>query len=120
MNEEAVRRAYREIRNAANSSSVKRAARHLHDAMHAEPEGCNVIVRMSVVRPDREFLPALLRHLNDGWNSYAGHMRIVDVEILSGESAFPPVGAAEAVKDHERGLVAVDKSALPEYPSDLP
>lgn len=57
----------------------------------------NVLVRLDVVRPDSEYLPALLAKRIDGWDSYAGHIKVRDVSVIYGEEPFPEGGAQVAI-----------------------
>lgn len=88
--------------------------------MSAETEH-NVVVRLSVVRPEDEYLPELLRRRLNGWDAYTGHIRVRGVDVLWGHSPFPEGTAAEALatldasapSDADSGWIAVTPETMP-------
>jgi hypothetical protein len=57
----------------------------------------NVVVRLSVMRPRREYFAARLRQLLNRWDPYSGHCRVASMEILAGENPIPPEWLDEAM-----------------------
>lgn len=57
----------------------------------------NVIVRLSVVRPDAEYMVERLKRLLSVHDPYMGWTHVLRVDILSGEVPIPPEYLSEAL-----------------------
>lgn len=86
--------------------------------MSAETE-YNVVVRLSVVRPEEEYLPELLRRRLNGWDAYTGHIRVRSVSVLWGHSPLPEGTAAEALATLDAPSVA-DSAWIAVTPETMP